>query len=152
MDTESEKVVQEALDNIMADSKLITIVIAHRLSTIRGASKIAYVDHGKVREIGTYEELMSKPNGLYKRLESLQSMDQGLDRKTILDTKAMYEAADEIEDQKKNTTGEKDEEDAEEEVDEETAKKNQKKAKDLARSEMHLFLIGSVGAFMQGIM
>ena len=135
----------------MADSKLITIVIAHRLSTIRGASKIAYVDHGKVREIGTYEELMSKPNGLYKRLESLQSMDQGLDRKTILDTKAMYEAADEIEDQKKNTTGEKDEEDAEE-VDEETAKKNQKKAKDLARSEMPLFLIGSVGAFMQGIM
>jgi len=71
LDTESEKVVQEALDSIMADTKLITVVIAHRLSTIRGASRIAYVDHGKVREIGTYSELMAKPNGLYKRLEAL---------------------------------------------------------------------------------
>ena len=40
---------QAALDDIMKDSKLITVVIAHRLSTIRGADKIAYVDQGKVR-------------------------------------------------------------------------------------------------------
>ena len=65
-------------------------MIAHRLSTIRGASKIAYIDHGKVREIGTYEELMAKPNGHYKRLEALQSLDQGTDRAEILNTKAAY--------------------------------------------------------------
>ena len=151
LDTESEKVVQEALDNIVADKKLITIVIAHRLSTIRGASKIAYVDHGKVREIGSYEELMAKPNGLYKRLETLQSMDQGLDRKTILDTKTMYEAADESEEEKKKSTGEKDGDEIKEEVDQEKAKINQQKAKNLAQSEMKFFLIGSVGAILQGI-
>jgi ATP-binding cassette subfamily B (MDR/TAP) protein 1 len=149
LDTESEKVVQEALDNIMADSKLVTIVIAHRLSTIRGASKIAYIDHGKVREIGTYEELMAKPHGLYKRLETLQSMDQGLDRKSILDTKAMYEVADATEDEKHVKENEKSDK---EEVDEETAKMNQKKAKELARGEYKLYAIGSVGAFLQGIM
>lgn len=148
MDTESEKVVQEALDNIMADKKLITIVIAHRLSTIRGASKIAYVDHGKVREIGTYDELMAKPHGLYKRLETLQSMDQGLDRKSILDTKAMYEIADAAEEEKK-----KDEDVIDKEVvDDETAKKNQTKAKQLARDQYTLYFIGSIGAFLQGIM
>jgi ATP-binding cassette subfamily B (MDR/TAP) protein 1 len=149
LDTESEKVVQEALDNIMADSKLVTIVIAHRLSTIRGASKIAYIDHGKVREIGTYEELMAKPHGLYKRLETLQSMDQGLDRKSILDTKAMYEVADATEDEKHVKENEKSDK---EEVDEETAKMNQKKAKELARGEYKLYAIGSIGAFLQGIM
>jgi ABC-type proline/glycine betaine transport system ATPase subunit len=133
----------------MADSKLVTIVIAHRLSTIRGASKIAYIDHGKVREIGTYEELMAKPHGLYKRLETLQSMDQGLDRKSILDTKAMYEVADATEDEKHVKENEKSDK---EEVDEETAKMNQKKAKELARGEYKLYAIGSIGAFLQGIM
>ena len=146
MDTESEKVVQEALDEIMADSKLITIVIAHRLSTIRGASRIAYVDHGKVREIGTYAELMAKPNGLYKRLETLQSMDSGLDRKSMLD-RAMYEAADATDGDK--ATEEKQEK--EEEVDDETAKKNQQKAKELARSEYKLYFIGIIGAAMFGV-
>ena len=147
MDTESEKVVQDALDEIMSDSKLITIVIAHRLSTIRGASRIAYVDHGKVREIGTYAELMAKPHGLYKRLETLQSMDSGLDRKSMLDTKAMYEAADATDGDKE--TEEKQEK--EEEVDDETAKKNQQKAKELARSEYHLYFIGVMGAVLFGI-
>ena len=146
LDTESEKVVQEALDEIMADSKLITIVIAHRLSTIRGASRIAYVDHGKVREIGTYAELMAKPNGLYKRLETLQSMDSGLDRKSMLD-RAMYEAADATDGDK--ATEEKQEK--EEEVDDETAKTNQQKAKELARSEYKLYLVGIIGAVLFGI-
>jgi ABC-type multidrug transport system ATPase subunit len=150
LDTESEKVVQEALDVIMADTKLITIVIAHRLSTIRGASRIAYVDHGKVREIGTYAELMAKPHGLYKRLETLQSMDSGLDRKSILDAKAMYEAADAADEEKTNKNAEEITE--QEEIDQETAKKNQNKAKNLARSEYPLYFIGSIGAFMQGIM
>jgi hypothetical protein len=104
-----------------------------------------------VREIGSYEELMAKPNGLYKRLETLQSMDQGLDRKTILDTKTMYEAADESEEEKKKSTGEKDGDEIKEEVDQEKAKINQQKAKNLAQSEMKFFLIGSVGAILHGI-
>jgi ATP-binding cassette subfamily B (MDR/TAP) protein 1 len=152
LDSESEKVVQAALDGIMADSKLITIVIAHRLSTIRGASKIAYIDHGKVREIGTYEELMAKPNGHYKRLEALQSLDQGTDRKEILNEKAAYKklmAEEKGKDEKKE--GGEEEKGKEVEIDPETAKLNEKKARDLAKSELPLFIFGSVGAVLAGL-
>ena len=137
----------------MADTKLITIVIAHRLSTIRGASKICYVDHGKVREVGTYEELMAKPHGHYKRLESLQSMNQGLDRKSILVAKAMYEAQDKAEAElaQKNGDGQQ-EEISKDKPDEEKAKIIQKKAKEIAKDEYYLFAIGSVGALINGIM
>lgn len=163
LDSESEKIVQEALDNIMADSNLITIVIAHRLSTIRGASKIAYVDHGKVREVGTYAELMAKPNGLYKRLEALQTLGEGVDRKSILNTKAMYQAADEEKKKpkkkkdgknkkEKNEKENEDEKGGEEAIDKAKEKLNQKKAKELAKEEYHLFFIGSIGALLNGIM
>lgn len=155
LDTESEKIVQEALDSIMADSKLITIVIAHRLSTIRGASKICYVDHGKVREVGTYEELMAKPNGHYKRLESLQTMDQGLDRKSILVAKEMYEAQDKAETEHvlKNAKAEAhDVTKSTDKPDDEMVKMIQRKAKEIAKDEYSLFIIGSVGALINGIM
>ena len=153
LDTESEKIVQAALDNIMADTKLITIVIAHRLSTIRGASKICYVDHGKVREVGTYEELMAKPNGLYKRLESLQTMNQGLDRNSIMVAKAMYEAQDKAEAELAQNNGEVHEEDkSKDKPDDDKVKVNQKKAKEIAKDEYYLFVIGSVGALLNGVM
>jgi len=57
LDTESEKVVQEALDNAMQGRT--TIVIAHRLSTIRNADNIAVVESGHIAEQGTHKELMS---------------------------------------------------------------------------------------------
>jgi ATP-binding cassette subfamily B (MDR/TAP) protein 1 len=157
LDTESEKIVQEALDLIMADNKLITIVIAHRLSTIRGADKIVYVDHGKVREVGTYTELMAKPNGHYRRLESLQTLDQAVDRKTILGNKAKYEAADKDEKKKeakeeaKDASKEAEKKAEKEAADKEKAKINEKKAKNLAREEYPLFLVGSIGALLNGI-
>ena len=128
-------------------------MIAHRLSTIRGASKIAYIDHGKVREIGTYEELMAKPNGHYKRLESLQSLDQGTDRKEILNAKENYKKA--MAEEKGNyeakKEGGKEEKGEEVEIDPETAKINEKKARDLAKSELPLFIFGSVGAVLAGL-
>jgi ATP-binding cassette subfamily B (MDR/TAP) protein 1 len=148
LDTESEKIVQEALDSIMKDTKLITIVIAHRLSTIRGASKIVYVDHGKVREAGTYDELMAKPNGLYRRLEDLQALGKNMDRKLILNTKAMYDAADSVAKEKHEEV----QKEAKVEIDKEKAKENEKKAKQLASDEYPLFMLGSVGALLNGIM
>jgi len=156
LDSESEKVVQAALDNIMADSKLITIVIAHRLSTIRGANKIAFVDKGKVREVGSYEELMAKPNGHYKRLESLQTLDSDADRTEILNTKTVYDSAipgsQTADKSSKKTAAEAEEETPkEEEIDEAAAKANEKKAKDLAKEEYSLFVLGSIGALLQGI-
>lgn len=149
LDSESEKVVQAALDKIMEDRKLITIVIAHRLSTIRDASKIAYISHGKVREVGTYQELMSKPHGHYKRLEALQSLE-GADKQEILSTKAAFHADHDAEDEVKKEEKEEDKE-RQEEIDAEKAKANEKKAKELAKPELPLFVFGSFGAILAGL-
>jgi len=74
LDNESERVVQAALDEIMAKQKRTTIVIAHRLSTIRGADKIAVVNKGAVVEQGTYDELLSiGDKGLFHLLASRQA-------------------------------------------------------------------------------
>jgi len=70
LDSESERLVQEALDNLMIGRT--TFVIAHRLSTIKNASKIIVIDKGTVRESGTHTELMQVENGLYRQLSLLQ--------------------------------------------------------------------------------
>lgn len=69
LDTKSEKVVQEALDNLMKNRTVI--VIAHRLSTIQNADKIIVINDGKILESGKHEELL-KQNGAYASLYSMQ--------------------------------------------------------------------------------
>jgi ABC-type multidrug transport system fused ATPase/permease subunit len=69
LDSESEQLVQEALENLMKNRT--SFVIAHRLSTIRNADKIVVIDKGIVTEQGSHEELM-KQNGLYRRLNEMQ--------------------------------------------------------------------------------
>lgn len=70
LDSESERMVQEALDKLMVGRT--SIIIAHRLSTIRKADKIIVIEKGKVRESGTHQELMQIENGLYRSLSNLQ--------------------------------------------------------------------------------
>ena len=70
LDSESERVVQEALDKLMVGRT--SFVIAHRLSTIRKADKIIVIDKGNVREVGTHEELMLMENGMYRNLSGMQ--------------------------------------------------------------------------------
>ena len=69
LDSESELLVQDALDNLMKGRT--SFVIAHRLSTIRNADKIVLIDKGIVSESGTHAELMSH-NGLYRKLNDMQ--------------------------------------------------------------------------------
>jgi ABC-type multidrug transport system fused ATPase/permease subunit len=71
LDSESERVVQEALDKLMKGRT--SFVIAHRLSTIRKADKIIVIDKGNVTEVGTHDELIQKENGLYRNLSKLQT-------------------------------------------------------------------------------
>jgi ABC-type multidrug transport system fused ATPase/permease subunit len=69
LDSESEQLVQEALENLMKGRT--SFVIAHRLSTIRNADRIVVVDKGLVHESGTHAELMAS-NGLYRKLNEMQ--------------------------------------------------------------------------------
>ena len=71
LDTESERLVQEALENLMKDRT--TIVIAHRLSTIVNADKICVLHEGEIVELGTHEELLDR-NGMYKHLVDMQQV------------------------------------------------------------------------------
>jgi subfamily B ATP-binding cassette protein MsbA len=70
LDTESERLVQEALNNLMKNRT--SIVIAHRLSTIAGADEIIVLNQGEIAERGNHQTLLSH-NGIYKRLCDMQS-------------------------------------------------------------------------------
>jgi ATP-binding cassette, subfamily B, multidrug efflux pump len=69
VDTESERMIQEAIGKLIANRT--SIVIAHRLSTIRKADKILVLDKGEIKEIGTHDQLIEK-EGFYFRLHQMQ--------------------------------------------------------------------------------
>jgi len=74
LDTESEKVVQDALENMLQNRT--SIVIAHRLSTIQNADCIVVMNRGRIVEQGTHSQLMNLEKGYYARLVSLQSLER----------------------------------------------------------------------------
>jgi hypothetical protein len=148
LDSESENIVQEALDKIMANKTQTTIVIAHRLSTIRDADRIAVIDHGKVREIGTHEELMAKPDGKYRLLQSLQNLDSEEGRSGSKKEKNKVDESMILPVDRVDHIPTK-----EEEVQIElTKQETQQKARLLAASDRPYFLIGSIGAILAGLM
>ena len=71
LDTESEKLVQEALQRLMQNRT--SLVIAHRLSTVQHADEIVVLQHGRIVERGTHQELVQREGGVYQRLSSLQT-------------------------------------------------------------------------------
>jgi len=73
LDSESERAVQHALDELMKNRT--SFVIAHRFATIRNCNKILVMDKGEIREFGSHDELMANPNGLYRHLAALQFLE-----------------------------------------------------------------------------
>jgi subfamily B ATP-binding cassette protein MsbA len=71
LDTESERLVQDAINNLMQDRT--SIVIAHRLSTVRHADEIIVLQKGEIAERGTHDELITQ-KGIYKRLVEMQEV------------------------------------------------------------------------------
>jgi ABC-type multidrug transport system fused ATPase/permease subunit len=70
VDTETELLIQQALERLMKGRT--TIIIAHRLSTIRNADQIVVLEDKSIREVGTHAELMQRPDGLYRKLNTIQ--------------------------------------------------------------------------------
>jgi subfamily B ATP-binding cassette protein MsbA len=75
LDAESERLVQEALANLMRNRT--SFVIAHRLSTVRRADKIIAFEAGRVAEIGRHDELLARADGVYAKLYALQLFGKG---------------------------------------------------------------------------
>ncbi len=74
LDSHSEKLVQDALDKLLANRT--SIVIAHRLSTIKNADLIIVLDHGAVAEQGTHAQLMAITDGIYRNYYTIQAMEK----------------------------------------------------------------------------
>lgn len=70
LDNKSEAIVQRALDNLIKDKTVF--VIAHRLSTIQNADRIAVINNGELAELGTHDQLMMLPDGIYRKLYEMQ--------------------------------------------------------------------------------
>lgn len=145
LDNESERIVQDALDKIMADSSQTTIVIAHRLSTIKHADRIAFIDRGKVCEIGSHEELMISAEGLYRNFRSLQSLASTLGSHAMNPRTPKTTKTSKIDSEPLNST-----------EDEESVghvKKDQtiRKTRFFSEGNFGLFCVGSIGAILAGL-
>ena len=68
LDNESERIVQEALDDLQLKQPRTTLVVAHRLITVKNCTKIAVLDGGGVKELGSHDELLQNKDGLYYEL------------------------------------------------------------------------------------
>ena len=73
LDTESERLVQDAINNMMQNRT--SIVIAHRLSTVRNADEIVVLNKGEIAERGKHDELMQITGGIYKKLVDMQGLE-----------------------------------------------------------------------------
>jgi ABC-type multidrug transport system fused ATPase/permease subunit len=81
LDSKSERLVQDAIEKLMPGRT--AFVIAHRLSTVRAANMIVVLEHGRVSQLGSHDELMAQ-SGLYRELIELQQSDSRADEETEL--------------------------------------------------------------------
>nr|DAD32947.1 TPA_asm: hypothetical protein HUJ06_011798 [Nelumbo nucifera] len=81
LDSESERIVQEALERVMANRT--TVIVAHRLTTVRNAHMIAVIHQGKIVEKGSHTELIKDPDGVYTQLIHLQEVRRDSEQQAL---------------------------------------------------------------------
>ena len=74
LDTETEQLIQESLNELFLNKKITVIAIAHRLSTLKHMDRIIVIDKGKIKEEGTHNSLIRKQGGMYKKLWEMQAI------------------------------------------------------------------------------
>lgn len=143
---------QDALDKIMRCGQT-TIVVAHRLSTVRNASRIAVVAGGVIQEIGTWEDLMSRQGGLFRRMSQFQSLngDHKININSIL---AQAKSESKMSPKKclGHTPGALDDLGNKQSSGEGSSKmNNSKRARLLAKDDIRYLAAGSFGALLAGV-
>ena len=169
LDSESEKLVQEAFNKIMGVEHQTTLIIAHRLSTIRNADRIVVMADGAVEEIGSYDELMAKEGGRFRQLQALQDLgspvlhtDKSRPAKKKKNKKQSSLASRQATDlqvevnslsEKKRKAREEAELEKEElqKIDKKKIESNASRARQLAKNDHQLFVIGGIGALLAGM-
>lgn len=68
LDSESERAVNAALENLFQDSNITVILVAHRLSSIAAAKRVVYLEGGRIMEDGSYDDLISRPHGRFRKM------------------------------------------------------------------------------------
>lgn len=151
LDSDSERMVQDALDKIMRTESQTTIVVAHRLSTIRNATRIAVISGGVVQEIGTWDQLISQQNGSFRRMSLFQSIDGN--KKDIISVLAQVQAETEMGPQKgldiDMVAGQQNEGAGPDS--ESLQMNNSKRARLLAKDDAGFLAVGSAGALLAGV-
>jgi ABC-type proline/glycine betaine transport system ATPase subunit len=143
LDSESESIVQAALDRLMESREHTTLVIAHRLSTIAKSDKIAFIADGKVIEYGSPEELLKKKHGRYKRL--VESQKRGATLEALLAKQKKDDTTDEEEEDDEVTKSEDDE------VEEVVKSFNAKRARQLASPDASYIALGKYLEWAYGV-
>ena len=151
LDSESERLVQAALEKIMKTKSQTTIVVAHRLSTVRNATRIAVIAGGVVQEIGTWDQLMSRKGGQFRRMSLLQSLDGN--KKDINSILAQVQAETSIGPPKglDNNRAAEEQNNGTSSIRKRVRMKTSKRARLLAKDDIGLLAIGSVGALFSGV-
>jgi len=148
LDSESEGVVQMALDKITSNNNRTVVQIAHRLSTVRNSDRIIVLNNGKVRENGTHDELIAL-KGHYHRLVGLQNLDDDAARKAHTDALKAAQPSESLvnslKDPEKFSSGK-----IEASKKTEIERSNAKKARSLARGDEWYLAIGAFGAVVAG--
>ncbi|MFI5387760.1 MAG: ABC transporter ATP-binding protein [Fimbriimonadales bacterium] len=91
VDTETERMIQEALENLVEGRT--TFAIAHRLSTLREADRLVVIEEGKIVEMGTHDELMEKEDGVFKKLVEMQTQFNKLSQNFLIGGTVELESA-----------------------------------------------------------